>query len=133
MSKRVAANVKSWRRRWKSRIIIAMGGRCGCCGYDKSEEALQLHHVDPGKKEVSFSFMRAQPRAAESLIPELLKCVLVCSNCHFEIHAGITPNPPLVFDEAKYRMLLSSIGRTPPSQGGKAGSIPASSSNNMLT
>lgn len=110
MSKRVAINVKNWRSRWKRRIITAMGGKCGCCGYDKCEQALQLHHVDPAQKEVSFSFLRAQPKAAADQIPELRKCVLVCSNCHFEIHAGVTPNPPIVFDEAKYLMLLSSTG-----------------------
>lgn len=132
--KQGSKKVTDWRRRWKSRIIAAMGGCCRACGYARSEHALQLHHPDPKKKELSFSFLRAQPMEAKKQIAELRKCVLVCSNCHYEIHAGVMQNPAPFFDEGMYRVLIakppsSTLARMPASQAGGAGSAPAGGTN----
>lgn len=102
-----AQKVKDWRNRWKSRILTAFGGKCSGCGYDVCTQALQLHHLDPKLKEISFNFLRAQPKAALSLINELKGCVLVCANCHTEIHYGTRSNPISTFDEKVYRMLIT--------------------------
>lgn len=99
MSKQSDA-VKRWRHNLKHKIVEGFGGRCMCCGYDKCESALELHHIDPSEKEFSFGHIMANPRAFETLLAEIRKCVLVCSNCHREIHSGITCCPtPIEFKE----------------------------------
>lgn len=60
------------------------GGKCSLCGYDKCDDALQFHHIDPSKKEFSLGMKRGYK--IETLREELKKCILVCSNCHIEIH-----------------------------------------------
>jgi len=85
--------VKRWRNNTKARIILAMGGCCQICGYDKCSDALELHHVDPTQKEFGFSKIRANPKKAVIILEELKKCVLLCSNCHREIHANLISLP----------------------------------------
>lgn len=60
-------------------------GECQRCGYNRSMAALDWHHVDPSQKR--FRDLRKQPD--EVVEAELAKCVLICSNCHREHHAGI--------------------------------------------
>jgi len=74
----------------KVRAMKYGGGECQKCGYDKCWRALHFHHVDPSKKE--FSIFESRPgfkkvRNWELLKKEIDKCVLLCSNCHTELHA----------------------------------------------
>jgi hypothetical protein len=92
MSKQSEA-VKRWRHNCKNRIIAAMGGKCCACEYDKCQSALALHHLDPSQKDIGFGAIRANPQNWESIVRELRKCVLVCHNCHSEIHEGIKEVP----------------------------------------
>lgn len=85
--------VKKWRRDTKERIIKIMGGQCQICSYNKSQTALELHHIDPTKKELSFASVRANPKKWDDIFNELLKCILLCANCHREIHDGTTKLP----------------------------------------
>lgn len=87
--KKSSEKVIRWRKRFKRKLISAMGGKCQCCGYDRCDEALEFHHIDPVLKEFTFASIRANPKKLESIIPELEKCILVCSNCHKEIHSSI--------------------------------------------
>ena len=100
--------VKTWRKRTKSRIIEAMGGKCVCCGYDKCHRALDLHHLDREEKHFGFSQIRANARKWIVIVDELRKCVLVCNRCHAEIHDGLiqVPLDAARFDEsfAEYRI-----------------------------
>lgn len=79
--------IKSFRNRLKERSVYVMGGKCQCCGYDKCIQALDFHHIKPEEKE--FSFNDNTNRSWEKTRNELKKCILVCSNCHREIHAGL--------------------------------------------
>ncbi len=94
--------VKSWRQRTKQRIIDAMGKECQCCGYNNCNAALELHHVDPKEKEISFGKIMAHPSAWKKIVVELRKCVLLCSNCHREVHNNGRQIPEDVkkFDES---------------------------------
>ena len=85
--------VKRWRKTAKKRIIESMGGECQSCGYSKCDEALELHHIDPDKKELSFGAIRANPKSWVKIVEELRKCILLCSNCHKEIHNDILELP----------------------------------------
>ena len=97
-----AENVNRWRQRTKERMVQSMGGKCQCCGYDRTNRALAFHHIDPTVKEIGFGDTRANPRNWPSIVDELRKCVLVCHNCHAEIHAGIRDVPTKYesFDES---------------------------------
>lgn len=92
MSKQSEA-VKKWREATKIRIVESMGGGCQICGYSKCVQSLDLHHIDPTKKQFSFGAIRANPKAWLTIVEELRKCVLLCSNCHGEFHAGVVKIP----------------------------------------
>lgn len=98
-------NVKEWRKNTKLRLIEAFGGKCGICNYDKSTNALEFHHLDPKEKEISFA---SKCIAWSRIVTEAKKCVMLCSNCHREIHAKDTILPEDIrrFDEsyANYRL-----------------------------
>jgi hypothetical protein len=71
----------------KQKAIEYKGGKCSRCGYCKCSGALTFHHLDPSTK--SFSIGGNHTLAWERVRQELDKCILVCHNCHSEIHAGI--------------------------------------------
>lgn len=69
----------------KQRVLQALGweARCVRCGYDRYIGALDFHHEDPTQKDnqvLTFGFDRA--------VEEARKCILICSNCHREVHAA---------------------------------------------
>lgn len=80
------------RKKVRDMALEYKGGKCCMCGYNKSKRALSFHHVDPSKKDFGISF-RGFTRSWEKTKAELDKCVLVCMNCHMEIHDGITQLP----------------------------------------
>lgn len=79
-------SVVGWRKRTKLKLVEYKGGKCQCCGYNNCIEALEFHHLDPSQKDFQIS---GTSRAFETLKQEVDKCIMVCSNCHKEIHAGI--------------------------------------------
>ena len=80
-------SVKKRRKKIKEMAIEYKGGKCQRCGYDKYIGALEFHHID--EKEKDFGISDGKTRSWESIKEELDKCILVCSNCHREIHAEI--------------------------------------------
>lgn len=90
---RQSENVISWRIRTKERIIQSFGGSCGICGYKKCHRSLDLHHINPNEKDFPIGRIRANPISWSSIVVELRKCVLLCRNCHGEIHDGVTELP----------------------------------------
>ncbi len=69
-----------------------LGGKCKVCGYDRCLQAMDVHHLDPTKKSFGIS-AKGYTRSWDAIRSELDKCVLLCANCHREIHAGITQLP----------------------------------------
>lgn len=82
-----------WRRNTKIKVINSFGGSCGVCGYAVCKDALELHHLDPSKKEFTLAEAIANGAGRKKLFPELEKCVLMCSNHHKEVHAGLRTVP----------------------------------------
>ena len=76
--------VVAWRIRAKQTLVDYKGGKCVKCGYNKYPGALDFHHLDPSKKD--FAISRRKNCSFEIIKPELDKCVLVCRNCHAELH-----------------------------------------------
>ena len=75
----------------KEKFVNYKGGQCTICGYSKCIGALEFHHLDPAEKEFTMAKMKNHKRKWEDCKKELDKCILVCGNCHPEIHAGLHP------------------------------------------
>ena len=83
------ATYKNQQARGKLRkiaMIEKMGGKCSMCGYSKCLGAMEFHHVDPSTKEFGLDARRFSNTSQERLDIEAAKCIIVCSNCHAEIH-----------------------------------------------
>lgn len=80
------------RKKLREMSLQYHGGKCIVCGYSKCSRALVFHHLDPKKKDFGLS-MKGLTRSWEKTQKELDKCVLLCSNCHMEIHDGVTQLP----------------------------------------
>ena len=63
-----------------------LGGKCIECGYNKHTCALDIHHLDPSIKDKNFNRMRGWCK--ERILNEIKNCVLLCRNCHAEVHSG---------------------------------------------
>ena len=115
--------VKRWRSNTKERIVNSLGGKCCICGYNKCFASLAPHHLDPTIKEFSFGAIRGNPTSWNRIVKELRKCVLVCSNCHGEIHAGVTSIPVSApkFDElyVTYKPIANLMDKCPVCNGPK--------------
>lgn len=72
------------RRTRIKRLKAMFGGKCSICGYSKCQQALCFHHTNPDEKEMGFGGSRSW----KSLVKEASKCILVCANCHAEIHSS---------------------------------------------
>lgn len=76
------------RKKLKEMAVIEKGGSCQLCGYTRCVTALEFHHINEGDKLFSLS-VRGLTRSWSAIQKEIGKCVLVCANCHREIHAGL--------------------------------------------
>lgn len=79
-------SIRAYRRRMKKELAELLGGKCAVCGYSRCVVALEFHHLDPEKKDFNIG---AKIQAHAKAIEEVKKCVLLCSNCHREFHAGL--------------------------------------------
>lgn len=70
----------------KLQIVNEFGGKCSICGYKKNLSALTFHHQDPSKKEFKLDIRSLSNRKFSAISDELKKCILLCHNCHSEIH-----------------------------------------------
>jgi len=78
------------RQNLKKMSVEYKGGKCSLCGYNKCISALEFHHLNPNEKDFQIS---GKSISWDKVKNELEKCILVCSNCHQEIHANLTHNP----------------------------------------
>jgi hypothetical protein len=76
-------------RRLKVKAMMLKGGKCNICHieYDgKNAPIYEFHHRDPNMKEYQITHMLVN-KAWATLLIELEKCDLLCSNCHNQIHS----------------------------------------------
>lgn len=88
----LVAAVQKRRKKVRELALAHKGGRCEICGYDRCPDALEFHHLDGKFKDFGVS-ARGYTRSWAKVKEELTKCVLVCANCHREIHAGTAALP----------------------------------------
>lgn len=79
---------KTRRQKTKLKCIDYKGGKCAICGYNKHPCALDFHHIDETTKEHDITKL-IRNNNWEEIVKELSKCILVCSNCHRELHFKI--------------------------------------------
>ena len=65
-----------------------MGGKCYACDRDGPPALFEFHHWNAAEKEFGIS-ETGIPHSWDRVIAELAKCVLLCANCHREVHAGV--------------------------------------------
>jgi len=73
------------RKKLKQQAIKYLGGGCCRCGYSKCTDALEFHHKNQTHKEFGIS-ASGTTRSWAKIKTELDKCILICSNCHRELH-----------------------------------------------
>ena|SRR3990167_3902907 len=74
------------RKNIKKMSLEYKGGVCENCGYNKCETALVFHHKESDGKDFGVA-SKGYTRSWDKVRKELDKCVLLCSNCHAEVHA----------------------------------------------
>ena len=68
-------------------FINYKGNKCSKCGYNKCIQALELHHKNPEEKEFTINnAIMVKNYKFKNIKKEVDKCILVCANCHREIH-----------------------------------------------
>ena len=88
-----SAAVQKRRNKTKEILIEYKGEKCEICGYNKSLSALEFHHLNANEKDFGIS-EKGYTRSIDKNKEEVDKCILVCANCHREIHEGlINPIP----------------------------------------
>lgn len=76
-----------WRKR-KIQYIKSLGGKCEKCGLqltDTNYSVFDFHHIDPKQKEFTWTKMRLL--SDKKIKEELIKCQLLCANCHRLTHS----------------------------------------------
>lgn len=96
--------VQRARRKLKAQLVEYKGGKCEICGYDKCISALEFHHPNPDEKE--FQISNCNIKSFERLKKEVDKCILVCSNCHKELHYEIDAKKRRIKEEQEASNIL---------------------------
>lgn len=79
--------VSDYRRNRKLNLIRVCGNKCNLCGYQKNVAALEFHHINPELKNYGIA-TNGNCHNIHKDLEEVKKCILVCANCHREIHSG---------------------------------------------
>ncbi len=79
------AAVAKRRKKVRMMAIEHLGGKCEICGYNRCLRALSFHHRDPSKKDFGIS-AQGMTRSWVRVRTEVEKCMLLCANCHMELH-----------------------------------------------
>ena len=80
--------VHARRKKVRQKAVDYKGGRCEACGYNHCIDALEFHHNDLSKKNFGIS-EKGYTRSWKQVTKELDNCILICANCHRELHARL--------------------------------------------
>jgi hypothetical protein len=78
---------KNKHRKLIKRYKLLIG--CSRCGYKNYDKALEFHHLGEVEKVDSVSAMLRENVSTKRLKAEIRKCIVVCANCHREIHRDV--------------------------------------------
>lgn len=77
------------RKKQKNEVKLLHGGKCSCCGYNRCLDALDFHHRNPESKTSTVSNLFSE-KGKKAAFEEAEKCVLLCANCHRELHSNVS-------------------------------------------
>ena len=80
--------VHARRKKVRQMAVEYKGGSCEVCGYDRCIDALEFHHNDLSDKKFGIS-EKGYTRSWKEVMKELDKCIMMCANCHRELHAKL--------------------------------------------
>ncbi len=87
-SPRAFASLSERRKATKAFLISPANGCCQTCKYATWSGNLTFHHKDEASKHFNIS-EKLLSHDLWTLIKEASKCIVLCHNCHGEIHAGL--------------------------------------------
>ena len=80
------ARAREFRDRLQAEFIqFKCGIGCKKCGYNRAAAALDFHHLNPVNKRCRIYAKNFKTDKGKE---EMRKCILLCKNCHYEIHEG---------------------------------------------
>lgn len=65
-------------------FVEKLGGKCSKCSYATNLSGLAFHHLHG--KEFQLDVRALSNRNIKPILNEIAKCVLLCHNCHAEVH-----------------------------------------------
>lgn len=80
------AELKKWYNEYKETLS------CSFCPENNSV-CLDFHHKDSSKKDINVSAALNRRYSKKRILEEISKCIVVCSNCHRKLHAGLITPP----------------------------------------
>lgn len=76
------------RKALKAFLMLPARSRCQLCDYSRYSGNLSFHHLLGFKKNFNIS-EKLLHYTLKTLIKEASKCILICHNCHGEVHANM--------------------------------------------
>lgn len=76
--------ILKWSKKIKGTQLL--GGECIDCGNDNIF-ILEFHHINPADKDFGINTLKDYTWAR--IYEEMLKCILICGNCHIKKHSYI--------------------------------------------
>lgn len=108
---------KNWYHKYKKKIIeknIANKNKnivwfdeykktimCAKCG-ENHPACLDFHHTDPAKKEFNVSSIIYGTYSVKTIMKEINKCIVLCSNCHRKLHYNENHAPVTQLDRVHH-------------------------------
>ena len=85
---KIISDKQSRDKKYKQFGLYKISIGCQNCGYNKCSGSLDFHHVNPQTKStrINCGLWKANTEVFQK---ELLKCILLCKNCHYEAHNQI--------------------------------------------
>ena len=84
---KLAAKNKRARKKFATMLHAIKINGCAICGYDKCTCSLDFHHVNSENKKFNCGINGLIRHSSKDYVNEISKCILLCRNCHGEIHA----------------------------------------------
>jgi len=87
----------------KARLVAERkSSGCQVCRYKGHPTSLDFHHIEPSQKKMGIN-RGFHSGSLANFTEELGKCVVLCANCHRNVHAG---EINLAFTKLKHRRRL---------------------------
>jgi hypothetical protein len=86
---------------------------CEMCNFKNETRSFNFHHVDSSKKKMNVLGSVGRKNKVK-IIKEVLKCVYVCENCHYKIHAqeGGLDGQYEIINRRRYSYISNLLGGT---------------------